>query len=324
MTDLNTPIKIRNFTAKNRVALPPMVLCGLHPDGRVNAGVVEHYESFARGGCGMVIQEATCVLPEGKLADRQLGLWEDTQAEGMKRIADKVLPYGALLLVQLHYANKQRLSTAEMERIRDGFVAAASRAQAAGYHGVELHGAHGYLLCAFMNAQYNKREDRYGELTMLPKEILAGIRQCTGKDFIVTMRMSADISDMPEGTANAGAMEAMGFDLLHVSHGMQREGNLPIPSGFPFSDLVWRACEIKKHVRIPVMAVGGLNKPGLAARLVGEGYADIAAVGKGQLVDPDWANKTLAGRPVNPCLDCKDCVWFEGKKKCPGCMKAAK
>jgi NADPH2 dehydrogenase len=341
MPDLSTPIKIRNFTAKNRIALPPMVVCGLHRDGRVSGDVVKHYESFARGGCGTIIVEATCALPEGRLAGPQLGLWEDSQTEEMKRVADKVLPRGTLLLVQIHYASKQgepdnvtqigpseytdgsgahrALATAEVERIRDGFVEAAARAEVAGFHGVELHGAHGYLLCAFMNSQYNKRNDRYGELILLPREIISGIRQRTGKDFIVTCRAGADNPDMQTGIANCKALEAAGFDLLNISAGMGREGDLPIPEGFPFSELAWLGCEVKKHVGIPVMAVGGLNKPGLAARLVGDGYAGFAAVGRGQLVDPEWAGKTLAGQTVKPCLDCKiGCRWFNKHEKCPG------
>jgi NADPH2 dehydrogenase len=340
MLKLDSPIKIRDFNIKNRIVLPPLVICGLHREGLVNDAVLCHYESFARGGNGTVIVEATCVRPEGRLAGPQLGLWEDAQTDGMARIAGRVLPHGALLLVQIHYASKQgepddvkqigpseytnhegphrALSTAEVERIRDGFVEAAARAEKAGFHGVELHGAHGYLLCAFMDALLNRRDDRYGELMALPREIYEGIRQVTGKDFIVSMRMGADSPDMATGIANALALEAMGCDMLHVSHGMKC-GPVPAPEGFPFSGLAWRGCEIKKHVKIPVIAVGGLDKPGLAEKLVSGGYADFAAVGRGQLVDPEWANKTLAGLPVKPCLDCKiGCRWFNKHEKCPG------
>lgn len=341
MPGLSSPIRIRDFTVKNRIVLPPLVICGLHREGRVNGAVLDHYESFARGGNGTIVVEATCVLPEGRLAGPQLGLWEDGQIDGMKRIAERVLPHGALLLAQIHYASKQgepddvtqvgpseyvnqdgphrALSTAEVERICDGFVEAAARAEKAGFHGVELHGAHGYLLCAFMNSKYNRRGDRYGDLTLLPREILSGIRQRTGGGFIVTCRVGASNPDVETGVANSLALEAAGIDMLSVSSGMGGEGGLPVPEGFPFSGLAWLGCEVKKHVRIPVIAVGGLDKPGLAARLVGEGRADFAAVGRGQLVDPDWAGKTLAELPVKPCLDCKaGCRWFNKHEKCPG------
>lgn len=341
MAGLNSSIRIRSFTVKNRIALPPLVICGLHREGRVNEAVLDHYEALARGGNGTIIVEATCVRPEGRLAGPQLGLWEDGQIGGMARIAECVLPYGALLLVQIHYASKQgepddvkqvgpseyvnhdgqhrALTTAEVERIRDGFIDAAARAEKAGFSGVELHGAHGYLLCAFMNPTYNRRDDRYGELTLLPREIIAGIRQRTGKDFLVTCRIGLDNPDIETGVANSRALEAAGVDLLNVSHGMGREGKLPVPEGFPFSELAWLGCEAKKHLTIPVIAVGGLDKPGLAAKLIEGGYSDFAAVGRGQLVDPEWAGKTLAGRPVQPCLNCKiGCRWFIKHEKCPG------
>lgn len=341
MPDLGSPIRIRNFNVKNRIVLPPLVICNLHRESRVNDAVLDHYESFARGGCGTIIQEATCVLPEGLLAGAQIGLWEDAQAEDMKRIAGRVLPHGALLLVQIHYASKQgepdnvmqvgpseytnsdgvhrALTTAEVERIRDGFINAAARAEAAGYHGVELHGCHGYLLCAFMNAKYNFRDDKYGDLTQLPREIIAGIRQSTGADFIVSCRMAADNPDIATGIANCKALEAAGLDMMSISYGMGRAGKLPVPEGFPFSELAWLGCEVKKHVGIPVTAVGGLNDPEKARKLISEGWADFAAVGRGCLVDPEWANKTLAGLPAKPCLDCKKgCLWFRDHERCPG------
>lgn len=341
MPDLTSPIRIRNFTVKNRAVVPPLVVCGLHRDGQVNEAVLGHYEAFAAGGSGIVIQEATCVLPEGKLAGPQLGLWEDGQTEGMKRIAGRVLPHGALLLMQIHYASKQgepddvkqigpsqytnhdgphrALSTAEVERIRDGFVAAAARAEKAGYHGVELHGAHGYLLCAFMNSAYNRRDDRFGDLTLLSREIIAGIRQSTGPDFIVTERIGASNPDIETGIANCRALEAAGLDMMNISSGMGETARMPVPERFPFSDLAWLGCEVKKCANIPVIAVGDLNDPAKAQKLVSEGWADFAAVGRGNLVDPEWANKTFAGLPAKPCLDCKaGCRWFNKHEKCPG------
>ena len=339
MATLASPIQVRSLSVKNRVVLPPLVICGLHRDGLVNDAVLDHYEAFAKGGCGTVIVEATCVLPEGRLAGPQLGLWEDGHIDGMKRIADRVLPHGPLLLVQIHYASKQgepdnvvqvgpseytnhdgphrALSTSEVEHIRDGFVAAAVRAEKAGFHGVELHGAHGYLLCAFMNSRYNCRDDRYGDTTQLMREIIEGIRQSTGKDFILTARIGVDNPDIATGIANCKALEP-GLDLLNNSSGMGREDRLPIAEGFPFSELAWLGCEIKKHVSKPVIAVGGLEDPAMAQKLISESWADFAAVGRGMLVDPEWTNKALAGEPVKPCLKCKaGCQWFNRHEKCP-------
>jgi 2,4-dienoyl-CoA reductase-like NADH-dependent reductase (Old Yellow Enzyme family) len=224
MSVLGSPIQIGKHTVKNRIVLPPLVICGLHRDGHVGDAVVEHYRSFAEGGAGIVIQEATCVSADGRLAGPQLGLWNDGYIDEMRPIVEAVKPSGALLLVQIHYASKQgepdhvvqvgpseydnddgfhrALSTDEVRRIRDDFIAAARRAERAGYDGVELHGAHGYLLCAFMNSLLNRRDDAYGELGLLNREIIQGIRAVTASDFLVTMRVGVDNPDMATGAAN--------------------------------------------------------------------------------------------------------------------------
>ena len=344
MATLASPIRIRNFEVKNRTVLPPLVICGLHKDGMVNDEVVQHYGAFAQGGCGIIIQEATCVSEDGRLAGEQLGLWKDSQIDEMSRIVDRCRPHGPLMLVQIHYASKQgepdnivqvgpsvyenndgphrALSLSEVDRIRDDFIVAAQRAEKAGYDGIELHGAHGYLLCAFMNSKLNQRTDKYGDITYLIKQIIEGIRQRTSSDFIIACRVGADNPDMATGIANCKALEEAGLDLLNISSGMAQDGPLTIPEGFPFSELAWRGCEVKKHTGLPVIAVGDLNDPAMAKKLIEEGYADFAAVGRGMLVDPAWARKAIDGLPINPCLDCAECVWFRHHEKCPGRKKS--
>lgn len=343
MAVLDSSIQIGKHTVKNRIVLPPLVICGLHKDGHVNDDVVAHYRSFAEGGAGIVIQEATCVSEDGRLAGPQLGLWNDGHIDEMRRIVGAVKPSGALLLVQIHYASKQgepdhivqvgpseytnddefhrALSTDEVRRIRDDFIAAARRAEIAGYDGVELHGAHGYLLCAFMNSVLNRRDDAYGDTGLLNREIIEGIRAVTGPDFLVTARVGVDNPDMATGIAHCKALEALGLNLLNISSGMARTEKLGVPKDFPFSKLAWRGSEVKKYVNVPVIAVGKLDDPADAAALIEGGYADFAAIGRGMLVDPEWANKVLSGEKPVKCHDCKECVWFRHHDKCPGRRK---
>jgi 2,4-dienoyl-CoA reductase-like NADH-dependent reductase (Old Yellow Enzyme family) len=134
--------------------------------------------------------------------------------------------------------------------------------------------------------------------------------------------MGVDNPDMATGIANCKALEPS-LDMLNISHGMGREEKLPVPDGFPFSQLAWLGCELKKHLQRPVIAVGDLDNPELARKLVSEGYADFAAIGRGLLVDPEWANKVMEGKPVVPCRKCKRCVWFREHEKCPGRKMAA-
>jgi 2,4-dienoyl-CoA reductase-like NADH-dependent reductase (Old Yellow Enzyme family) len=252
------------------------------------------------------------------------------------------------MLMQLHYASKQgegtesivqigpseydnqdgyhrALTKDEVKRIRDGFIVAAVRAEKAGYDGIELHGAHGYLLCMFMNTAINVRTDEYGNPTTLVNQIIAGIRQTTGTNFIISCRVGADNPDIETGIANCKALEAAGLDMLHISSGISNGIPLATPEGFPFSELAWRGYMIKQAVQIPVIAVGGLDKPECAKNLISEGYADFAAVGRGQLVDPSWATKTVNHHnTINPCKHCKMCVWFRTYTLCPGRRRALK
>ncbi len=346
--DLTSPIQIGKHTVKNRIVVPPMVVTKLHRDGRVTPELLSLYGAFADSGSGIIVQEATCVLPEGKLAGEQLGLWADWQIDDNRRIVDRCKATGALMLVQIHYASTQgepddvvfvgpseytngdglhrALTLDEVVRIRDGFVTAAQRAERAGYDGVELHGAHGYLLCAFTNPKLNRRADRYGDHLQLVREIYEGIRQSVRSDFLVTIRTGVDNPTMAVGLENCLEYERMGFDLLNVSSGMEADEVVTSPEEFPFSALAWRGAYIKKHVKVPVIAVGGLDDPAMANRLIAEGWADFAAVGKAMLTDPHWAAKALENdpAPLIPCLHCSRCQWFGDHTRCPAYRKAVK
>ena len=169
-----------------------------------------------------------------------------------------------------------------------------------------------------MNSLLNRRGDEYGELGLLNREIIQGIRAVTSKDFLVTIRVGADNPDMATGAAHCQDLEALGVDLLNVSSGMARTEKLGVPKEYPFSKLSWRAAEIKKLVKTPVIGVGGLHDPEDAAAYIEGGYADFAAIGRGLLVDPEWASKVLCGEKPVKCHDCKQCVWFRKHDKCPG------
>ena len=348
MAELSSPIIVGRHTFKNRIVAPPLVVTGLHRQSQVVEELLKLYGAFAESGCGTIIQEATCVLPEGKLAGDQLGLWEDGQIDGCRRIVGRCKPHGALMLVQIHYASKQgepdnvvqigpseytnhdgfhrALGLDEVERIRDGFIAAALRAERAGYDGVELHGAHGYLLCAFMNSKLNRRSDRYGDTMELVREVYAGIRQSVRSDFLVTIRVGVDNPDMQTGIRNTQEIDRLGFDIINVSSGMAQDVEVKAPKGFPFSALTWRGCETKKFVKAPVIAVGDLDDPALAKRLIAEGWADFAAIGRGMLVDPHWAGKALGidPAPLIRCRKCRHCQWFGDHNRCPVVRQATR
>ena len=197
MKTLFETLTLKNLTLHNRICVPPMVCFNWSDEsGIVSDKHVAHYKAIAQGGPGLIIQEATCIDPVGRLAASQLGIWCDEQIPGLKRIVDVVHAEGVPILVQIHHAGIMGLtnpapcpSAYEFERrdfvqkgaemtleeiaeLRRNFAAAARRAQKAGYDGVELHGCHSYLLCQFMNSRVNKRADKYADGMVLVEEIL--------------------------------------------------------------------------------------------------------------------------------------------------------
>ncbi len=355
MNELYSEIKIRNTKIKNRIVMPPMVCPGFTgEDGFVSLKNVERYRDRARGGVGLIIVEATCINKTGRLSPAQLGLWSDEQITGFSRIANFCHDYDTKVLVQIHHAGlavassvpgepvapshfqglsrsnqnikARAITLAEVTTLQDEYVAAAVRAQKAGLDGVELHGAHGYLISQFFSPLVNKREDDYGgslvNRTRFATEIIAKIRQAVGSDFVISCRMGCDEPDLESSIQIAQLLEKAGIDILHISTGMTNFiageiADIPVPKYFHYNSIVYRGALIKEKVNVPVIVVNGIRAPLDAAYLVENKYADLVAVGRGLLVDPEWANKGQKYLQVTPCLRCKACAYRNPPNSCP-------
>lgn len=346
MNKLFSEISIKNLQIKNRVVLPPMVIFGLSGDnGFVTEGNIRHYESIAKGGAGLVILEAHAVNKNGRLAPEQLGLWSDDHIDGLAKIGEACHKHDAAVLVQIHHAGmktpvsvaeiayapsecddaKRKTSALSVEDIRSiqkDFSDAAIRAEKAGLDGVELHGAHGYLISQFMSPVTNKRTDEYGgSITNRARfacEIIEKIKNKTGSDFITGYRMGGNEPTLENGILIAEELEKSGIDLLHVSSGISSGETPAIPENLPYNWIVYNGTEIKKHVHIPVIVVNGIITPSQASYIIENQLADFTAIGRGFLTDPEWADKAREGREINLCRQCRRCWWFVNKEKCPG------
>jgi NADPH2 dehydrogenase len=357
MSDLFSEINIREKKIKNRIVMPPMV-CFEHPavNGVVSEAHVQHYSQRAKGGTGLIIIEATCVNPAGRLAQGQLGLWADTQIPGFKKIADACHQFGAVVLVQLHHAgmavaagitkniiapsdyfgavrpggmeiNAREISQEEIRTIQNDFVAASIRAKKAGLDGIELHGAHGYLISQFLSSLVNQRNDAYGgnllKRTRFVKEIITGARRSCGNDFIIDCRMGCNEPNLADGIAIAQELEKAGVDLLHVSSGMNNiiKGEakilVSVPPGFDYNWICYGGTQVKQKVKVPVIVCNGIRTPERAAYLIENGLADFSAIGKSMLVDAEWANKAQRKEQPTPCLECQPCAHFRNESRCP-------
>jgi len=344
MEQLFQPFTIQTLTISNRIAVPPMVVYHWSDDtGYVTDRQLEHYQELAAGGAGLIIQEATCVERDGRLTDTQLGIWEDGQVEGLKRITDAVHQYHTPIFVQIHHAGvfgfmedtacpsdiictvkgqqKQAhaLTTEELHRIQNAFVSAAERAFRAGYDGIELHACHNYLISQFYNGLVNQRTDAYGKQTSLfIIEIIQEIRRRVPGSFIIGVRLGAFEPTLEDSIIHAVELAENSVDFLDISYGFEQRSQPVRPEDYPFSDRIYAAQEIKKKVSVPVFAVGEITSPGKAEDILKNTNVDMVDVGRGMLVNPNWANDAKAGRDVGTCLYCTTCMWRVNADKCPG------
>lgn len=341
---LFTTGRIGRLTLKNRLIMAPMVRNYADEQGCMTPRYLAHLERIARGGVGAVILEASYVSPEGRGFRNELGLHDDKVILGLKQAADLVHMQGALIGIQLYHAGRQTthqvcgqqpvapseipcpllnelphaLDRMEIHNLVRAFGAAARRAKSAGLDFVEIHGAHGYLITQFLSPFSNRRTDVYGGSTENRRrflaEIIDNIREQTGADFPITVRLSADEMVpgglQPADTADLAIwLEERSIAALHIStgnYGSYTRGFMIQPMATDDGTLVKYAALVKQAVKIPVIAVGKLRTPSLAESVLRHGQADFIALGRELLADPDWPRKAQDDRAVDihRCIAC--------------------
>jgi NADPH2 dehydrogenase len=320
MAKITDELVIRGNHIKNRIVMAPMVTFSFHGDNGSYYGKqhIEHYTKRAKGGTGLIIVQATSVFG----AVDSTGMWSTGDIKALKQIASNCHEYGATIMMQLHCGNENinEFSTAEIHSMQTNMKQAAIRASEIGFDGVEFHFAHGFTLCKFLDAAYNRRTDQYGgdaiNRTRILTEILPEIRNNTHKNFIVSVRMGEYLPESKDGIEVAKTFEKAGIDLLHISFGMQPPTH-PVPEGFTCSPMTYSGCKIKKEVNIPVIAVNEIRTEAQVRFLIENDYVDFAAIGRGMLADPEFANHVIHSEPVNTCSGCKNCFWFTDDTLCP-------
>ncbi|MBP1987739.1 NADH:flavin oxidoreductase [Halolamina salifodinae] len=316
----------------NRVGLAPMTRVSATEDGRATAAMAHYYRKFAAGDFGFVVTEG--VYPDDAYAQgylNQPGLATDEQAESWEQVVDAVHEAGAPIFAQLMHAGAQTqgnphtdgetlgpsavapkgemaeayggsgefatptaATDADLEEAREGFVAAAERARDAGFDGVEIHGANGYLLNEFLSTYFNERDDEYGgapeNRVRFPAEVVAAVDEATPEGFVVGIRVSQTaVSDdeyaWPEGEDAAAVffeeLSAAGADYLHVT-----EGDATAPTFDSGLTLAGAAAEYADD-GTTVIDNGGLGDPAAAEEKLDAG-ADLVTLGTSALANPDW------------------------------------
>ncbi|MCR5795893.1 MAG: NAD(P)/FAD-dependent oxidoreductase [Solobacterium sp.] len=346
---LLSPGKIGSMELKNRFVVPPMGTNFGTYDGMVTDRMIEYYRARARGGFGLIIIEVTAVDPHGKAVLNEVGLWNDEQIEGFTKLMDAIHEEGGKVLVQLHHCGRQtappyifnltpeapskvacpalnvipdEMSNERVWQLIDQFGDAAVRAKKAGADGVEVHGAHGYIIAQFMSPHANKRYDEFGgdfEGRMkFPREVFRNIRKKVGDDFVMTFRFGWDEKvhggrTLEESCNVARMAEEEGVDAIHISvmtyASMQYMSAAPeMPQGFnQFPTKV-----IKEAVNIPVISVGRYS-PFSAEGALRQGCADFISFGRASIAAPDIPNLVKEGRTdeIAPCISCtQSCLGY--------------
>ena len=339
---LFSSFNLKGKNIKNRCVVPAMVTNYCNEDGTVTETFMAYHEAKARGGFGMIITEDFAVTPEGKGFPRVPGLWNDEQLNGFSEFTRRVHAYDTVLIAQIYHAGRQtskavtghapcapsaipcpfspdmphELTLDEIQRIVSQFGDCARRAEVAGFDGIEIHGGHGYLIAQFLSPYSNKRTDAYGGCLQnrmrFALDVIADIHKKCSKDFILGFRISVDEfvtggRTLADTKAIIPFLEAAGIDYLHATAGVYRSFDTVIPSMYCRNAwLADSAGEIKKCTALPVIAVGRIQDPCIANSVIASGQADLVAMGRQSLCDPETPNKAKEGRfaSIRPCIGC--------------------
>lgn len=317
MSKLLSPVDIAGLSLKNRVVMSPMCLFDVQKkDGVLTPVHFAHYITRAMSQVGLLIMESTAVDPDGRITDRDLGLWNDQQKEKLSELVTDVHQIGSKIGVQLNHAGRKAenaerpvapsaiaydkdwrtpasLTTQEISTIVDEFGAAAKRAQEAGIDMIDIHGAHGYLLDQFLSPEVNQRTDEYGgsleKRYRIIKEVIASIKANFNGSLWIRLSLTDYIDNqnsLDEWKQVGQWLQRDGIDLIDVSTG----GLFPVTPDFPVHDGYQTrfATEMKQAVDIPVSTVGLLDNPGLAEYILQNDQADLILEGRGLMRNSNW------------------------------------
>ncbi len=343
--------EIRRVRIKNRGVMTAMGVGLCNADGTVNERIRCFYEERARGGIGMIITEFGVVDSlHGRTHAQQLRFDDTMYVNGLERLTDSLHPYDTVVLAQLYHGGNvcnekltgqrnisaseipaypgasvpRALSTEEVGELVGKYAFAASVAQAAGFDGVEIHAAHGYLLAQFLSPHYNKREDQYGgsfeNRIRLLDEIVHAVRERCGRGFLISVRYSGDemagafgddYLTAEDGIAIAEHIEERGeADLLNISMGNTLTSQTNCEPYFYKQG--WKkhvAKAIREAVSLPVIATNTIKTPEEAEAMLEEGVCDFVGMARSQLADPAFMKKAEEGRAdeIDNCIGCMYC-----------------
>ncbi len=347
MSILFTPIRIGSVTVPNRFVRSATHDFMADDEGFVTEAHVELYSRLAEGEVGLIITGHAHVQPSGKASPRQMAVFDDRFVEGLTRIPAAVHRFPSLVFLQIAHAGRQtkeklcgavpvsasavydsaskvmprELAAEEIEILIADFVSAGRRAKRAGFDGVQLHAAHGYLLSSFLSPHTNRRKDKWGgpveNRSRVLVEVLRGVKAACGRDFPVIAKLNS--TDFLEGglaledaVLVARMIEAEGIDGIEVSGGMAEAGRGSVWPGLRSEGeegyFAANAAAVKAAVHVPVFALGGIRALAVAERIVREGRADLVSLSRPLIRDPFLVKHFREGlTSKSECISCNKC-----------------
>jgi len=356
MSRLFESTSINNMVLSNRFVRSATWEGLASDDGTVTPGLVEMLAQLARGGVGLIITSHAYVRREGQAGSRQIGVYSDDHISGLTEMTKAIHAIGGKVALQIAHSGAlaplrltgmepigpsvtetksgpvgREMTRDDSEAVTEAFAHAAVRARKAGFDGVQIHGAHGYLLNQFLSPYFNKRNDEYGgsieNRARLAVEVLKAVRNAVGSDFPVFIKLNSEDfllgGQSAEDTLQAVAMlDEGGIDAIEMSGGTFFSGkNNPCRQGRPGPEepeayYETAARRYKEKIRVPLMLVGGIRTFETAERLVTQGVTDYVALSRPFIREPDLVNRWKSGdrRPAL-CISDSGCFkpGFEGR-----------
>ncbi len=318
MVGLLDPLKVGEYILSNRIVMPPMLTNLATSYGNVTDRLVEHYSRRAEM-LGLLIVEASYVSKGANLGEKQLGIFDESLVSGLRRLSEAIHGKGTPAILQIMHSGAKayvgsgglqpvapsaiecarQLKVSEIEPLLDSFAEATERAVKSGFDGVEVHGAHGFLVNQFFSPLSNRRNDKYGgsleNRMRFPLEVVERVKEKVGKKLVLYRIGAEDLNPngakIEDSVELAKRLEGSGVDIIDVSGGLC--GSSPPELQNVQGYFIPQAHRIKSAVKVPVIGVGNIKDAKYANKLVEEGTVDLVAIGRGLIKNPHWAAEAV-------------------------------
>ena len=364
MSILFTPTKIGSMEVKNRFVRSATVECLASEDNRLTEKYYKVYERLAKGGVGLIVPGNYFINSIGRACGKVLVIDSDDVIDELKNLTEIVHRYGAKIVAQINHAGRQsdpkligtqpigpsevldtligvkprEMSALEIKETTKAFGSAAGRIKKAGFDGVQINGAHGYLVNQFLSSYTNQRSDQWGGLLenrmRFITRIHEEIRDEVGADFPVLIKINCEDQidggiTLEESITMSKMLEVLGFDAIEVSGGIKEAGfvttkgdipeevidfipeKLQIAAKFKEGYFLPQAAAIKNNVSIPIISVGGLRRREMMEQALLKGQADLIALSRPFIRQPNLVKQLEKSPNADPvsCSNCNRCTW---------------